>query len=108
MFFSEAIASTDNFSKNNPYPLIIMIVIFILIFYFMIFRPQQKRLKEHRKLIDSISNGDEVLTTSGFIGKIIEIKENGYVIISLNDNNRAILKKDFIAVILPKGTIKSM
>ena len=50
--------------------LILMLVVFGLIFYFMILRPQQKRTKEHKKLMDSIAKGDEVLTNGGLVGRV--------------------------------------
>lgn len=110
MYFliSEAVANTTGFNQKNSYPLIIMLLIFGFIFYFMILRPQQKRVKEHKKLIDSISKGDEVLMSSGIIGQVVNIKNNGYIILSLNNSNEIIIKRDFITAILPKGTIKSI
>lgn len=107
-FISKAIANSNSFTQKNSYPLIIMLLVFGVIFYFMIFRPQQKRVKEHKKLIDSISKGDEVLMSSGIIGKVMKIKENGYIILLLNNSNEIIIKRDFIAAVLPKGTIKSI
>ncbi|MGP1947315.1 MAG: preprotein translocase subunit YajC [Arsenophonus sp. NC-PG7-MAG3] len=108
LFISETIASTGEQPQENPYSLIIMVVVFGLIFYFMILRPQQKRAKEHKRLIDSISKGDEILTTSGLIGRVTKVSETGYVIIALNDTNDVTIKRDFIAAILPKGTMKSI
>lgn len=108
LFISNAFSASNNLSQKNSYPLIIMLVVFGLIFYFMVLRPQQKRVKEHKKLINSISKGDEILMSSGFIGRINKVKENGYVVLLLNDKNEVIIKRDFIAAILPKGTIKSI
>ena len=62
-----------------------MLVVFGLIFYFMILRPQQKRTKEHKKLMDSISKGDEVLTNGGLVGRVTKVAETGYIAIALND-----------------------
>ncbi|MFP3335789.1 preprotein translocase subunit YajC, partial [Pseudomonas sp. SIMBA_064] len=81
-------------------------VVFGLIFYFMILRPQQKRAKEHKKLMDSISKGDEVLTSGGLVGRVTKVSDTGYVAIALNDTNEVVIKRDFVAAVLPKGTIK--
>ncbi|BAC24401.1 yajC [Wigglesworthia glossinidia endosymbiont of Glossina brevipalpis] len=93
-------------SQNNPYTLLIMLLVFSIIFYFIILRPQQKRANAHKKLMLSLSNGDEVLTSSGFIGYILKITSSDYVVLKLNENNSVLIKKDFITSILPKGTIK--
>ncbi|WP_348666395.1 preprotein translocase subunit YajC [Arsenophonus symbiont of Ornithomya chloropus] len=105
-FISEAVALVDVGSQENTYSLIIMLVIFGLIFYFMILRPQQKRAKEHKKLIDSISKGDEILTTGGIIGRVIKISATGYIVLALNDTNEVTIKQDFVTAVLPKGTMK--
>ncbi|WP_250150587.1 preprotein translocase subunit YajC, partial [Escherichia coli] len=63
----------------------LMLVVFGLIFYFMILRPQQKRTKENKKLMDSIAKGDEVLTNGGLVGRVTKVAENGYIAIALND-----------------------
>ncbi len=65
-FISDAVAATGAPAQGSPMFLILMLVVFGLIFYFMILRPQQKRTKEHKKLMDSIAKGDEVLTNGGF------------------------------------------
>ena len=58
-FISDAVAATGAPAQGSPMSLILMLVVFGLIFYFMILRPQQKRTKEHKKLMDSIAKGDE-------------------------------------------------
>ncbi len=85
-----------------------MLVVFGLIFYFMILRPQQKRAKEHKKLMDSISKGDEVLTNGGLVGRVTKVSDTGYVAIELNENNEVVIKRDFVAAVLPKGTMKAL
>ena len=56
------------------------LIIFILVFYFLLIRPQTKRVKEHRKLMESLNKDDEIVTTGGIMGKIIDIKENNIVL----------------------------
>lgn len=108
LFISNAMASIDNSTQNNPYSLIIMLVIFGFIFYLMILRPQQKKAKEHKKLMDSISKGDEVQTTSGLIGRVIKITKTGYLVILLNEKTEVLVKREFVSNILPKGTMKAL
>ena len=86
-----------------------MLVIFGRIFYFMIFRPQSKRVKEHKNLMGSLSKGDEVLTSGGILGKIAKIsEESDYVLLTINETSEITIKKDYIAAVLPKGSIKSL
>lgn len=110
MFMSNAYAAdAPAAGAGGTMELVIMLVIFGLIFYFMIFRPQSKRVKEHKSLMSSLSKGDEVLTSGGILGKIAKISdENDYVLLALNDTNEITIKKDYIAAVLPKGSIKSL
>ncbi|QYJ79980.1 preprotein translocase subunit YajC [Shewanella acanthi] len=111
MFISNAYAAdaATSAQQGGTMELIFMLVIFGLIFYFMIFRPQSKRVKEHKSLMSSLSKGDEVLTSGGILGKIAKISdENDYVLLSLNDTTQITIKKDYIAAVLPKGSIQSL
>ncbi|MDT9587217.1 MAG: preprotein translocase subunit YajC [Candidatus Arsenophonus melophagi] len=108
LFISEVAASVSSSAPGNQYSLIIMLVIFGLIFYFIILRPQQKRAKEHKKLMDSIAKGDEILTVGGLIGRVTKVFETGYIIVALNENNEVTIKRDFVTAVLPKGTMQSI
>lgn len=107
-FFTSDAVATAAPSQSSPYSLVIMLVVFGLIFYFMILRPQQKRAKEHKKLMDSIAKGDEVLTTGGLVGRVTKVAETGYVSIALNDTTEVVVKRDFVAAVLPKGSMKAL
>ncbi|QCI22017.1 preprotein translocase subunit YajC [Buchnera aphidicola] len=107
-FIQNANAVINDSSEGNSYSLIFMLIIFLLIFYFMLFRPQQKKDKEHKNIINSLVQGDEVITTSGLLGKISKITSNGYVLLKLNETTEVFIKRDFIASSLPKGTLKSL
>ena len=109
LFISNAHAAAEGGAEQGSFSFIFMMVIFAGIFYFMIYRPQAKRTKNHRNLMDNIGKGDEVLTSGGLIGKVVNIKaDNDYVKIELNENNTITIKKDFISAVLPKGTLKSI
>ncbi|ABE54688.1 protein translocase subunit yajC [Shewanella denitrificans OS217] len=89
--------------------MIFMLAIFGLIFYFMIFRPQSKRVKEHKNLMSSLGKGDEVLTSGGILGKIAKINDDSdYVLLSINETAQITIKKDYITAVLPKGSIQSL
>ncbi|AJA43972.1 preprotein translocase subunit YajC [Frischella perrara] len=108
-FISNAYANTgDTLALDNNLTTFIMLGVFLLFFYFIIFRPQQKRAKAHRELMSSISKGDEVLTNGGLIGRVAKVSENGYLSIQLNDTTEVVIKRDFVTSVLPKGTMKSL
>ncbi|WP_372873379.1 preprotein translocase subunit YajC [Shewanella sp.] len=111
MFISNAYANAAAGAPQGggTMELVIMLGLFGLIFYFMIFRPQSKRVKEHKNLMSSLSKGDEVLTSGGILGKIAKISEDSdYVVLALNDSTNITIKKDYIAAVLPKGSIQSL
>ena len=84
-----------------------MILTFFLFIYFVTIRPQQKRQKEHQNLVDALEKGDEVMTSSGLVGRVESIKDR-FVSIKLNENVSINMQKEFISSKLPKGTINSI
>jgi preprotein translocase subunit YajC len=101
--------AADTAPAGGGFEMLIMLGMFALIFYFMIYRPQAKRVKEHKNLMASMGKGDEVLTSGGLVGKITKIAEdNDYISVELNTNNEIVIKKDFVTAVLPKGTLKSL
>jgi len=84
--------------------LLIMVGLFFVIMYFMIIRPQNKRVKEHNKLIDSLSNGTEVVVSNGIMGKIIKMKDDVVELEVANDVSIKV-RKSSITTVLPKGSI---
>lgn len=94
-------------SQGSFLTLLPTLIIFILIFYFLLIRPQSKRTKEHQKLIQSIANDDEVMTTGGIAGKIVEINDN-FIVLRVAKDVDMTFQKNAIAAVLPKGTLKSL
>lgn len=86
---------------------VVMIAGFLLIFYFMLIRPQTKRAKEHQSLIASIAKEDEVITAGGILGKVIKVSEQ-FVIISISEGTEIVVQKQAISGVLPKGTLKAI
>ncbi len=82
-----------------------MVILFV-IFYFLLIRPQQKKAKEHRKMVEELSKGDEAVTTGGILGKIRKVGEN-FVDIEVADGVTLTVQKGQIAQLMPKGTLKS-
>ncbi|WP_267256778.1 preprotein translocase subunit YajC [Coxiella endosymbiont of Ornithodoros maritimus] len=79
-------------------------LLLILVFYFLLIRPQTKRAKEHRQLLERISLGDEVVTTGGVVARISRLKDN-FVVLEISKGTEITVQKASIASVLPKGTI---
>ena len=111
LFISNAYAQTTSAGgqPGGGLDMIIMLVAFGLIFYFLIYRPQAKRVKEHRNLMSALGKGDEILTQGGIVGRISKIAEDkDFVVIALNDTTEVTVQKAAISAVLPKGTLKSL
>jgi len=91
---------------GGGFEIFIMIGIFFAIMYFMIIRPQQKRSKDHQKLIGSLSKGDEVVTSGGMLGKILKIGDNS-ITLEISEGVAIKLQKHSISSVLPKGTLRN-
>ncbi len=87
--------------------LIVMTGIFVFFMYFMVWRPQNKRMKDQRNLIQSIEKGDELVTSGGLLGKVVAMHDQ-YIVLSLANNVDVTLQKSAIASAVPKGTLKSL
>ena len=83
------------------------LIVLVAVFYFFILRPQSKRAKEHRAMIEALQRGDEVVTGGGELGRISKVFEQ-YVGVELAENIEVTVQKSSIQAVLPKGTIKSI
>jgi len=110
MFISSAFAQTapaaaaggDIMSSvTSMLPLVLMFVVL----YFVMIRPQMKRQKEHRAMIDALAKGDEVVTAGGFLGKVSKLGE-AYVGVELATGVEVQMQRSAVVQVLPKGTIK--
>jgi preprotein translocase subunit YajC len=84
-------------------PLILMFVVM----YFLMIRPQQKRQKELKAMMDALAKGDEVATAGGVLGRVAKVNET-YVTIEVAPNTEIVVQKSAITTLLPKGTLKSL
>jgi preprotein translocase subunit YajC len=84
---------------------LIMMGVFVVIFYFLLIRPQQKKQKEHQAMLSKIAAGDEVVTAGGILGKVIEVGDN-FLTIEIADNVRIKVQRFQVTSLVPKGTLK--
>jgi len=81
-------------------------ILLIGVMYFLMIRPQMKRAKEHKGMLEKLSRGDEVLTNGGIAGTVTDIGDS-FITVEIADNVRIRVQKGAIANVLPKGTLKS-
>lgn len=93
-------------AQGDPTQTVIFFGIMIALFYFMLIRPQMKRAKEQKKMIDALQKGDEVITTGGVLGKITKVSDQ-YISLEIADNVVIQVQKATVQTLLPKGTMKS-
>jgi len=108
-FISDALAQTApaaNAGAGNIFQAMLPFIVLFVIFYFLLIRPQSKRAKEHRKLVEALSKGDEVVTNGGLLGKVTDVSEQ-YLTVELAEGVQVKLQKQSVSTVLPKGTIKS-
>ena len=108
LFISPAYAEGAAASAAGPGGFAFILIIgMMVIFYFFLIRPQNKRMKEHKALVEALSKGDEVVTTGGILGKITKVTDD-YVVIEIANNMEIKIQRQSVQSTLPKGTIKGI
>jgi len=102
---SSAYAQSAPAGQPNTFISLLPMVLIIVVFYFLLIRPQQKRAKEHRAMVSALSAGDEVATQGGILGKVTEVNEQ-FVGVEIADGVQVKVQRHTIAQVLPKGTLK--
>ncbi|MDY0013554.1 MAG: preprotein translocase subunit YajC [Rhodocyclaceae bacterium] len=102
--YAQTAASSD--PTGGLMGLLPMVAMFALLWFLMI-RPQMRKAKEHKALVESLAKGDEVITQGGIAGKIAEVGET-YLLVEVADGVRVKLQKQAVGTVLPKGSLKSL
>ncbi|MCB1958535.1 MAG: preprotein translocase subunit YajC [Rhodocyclaceae bacterium] len=109
MLISNAYAQAAEGAAQDPtgglVQLLPMILMFVVIWFLMI-RPQMKRAKEHKAMVEALAKGDEVITQGGMAGRITDIGEQ-FVQVEVADKVQILIQRQAVATVLPKGTLKS-
>ena len=106
MLISEAWAQASMPGGADLWSMMPIILMFIVL-YFMMIRPQMKRAKEMKAMIDSLQKGDEVVAAGGVVGKISKISDS-YITLQVADNVEIRVQRPAVQLVLPKGTIKGI
>ncbi len=112
-FISDALAQTAPAAQGGEgaWTSIIFMVLIFVVFYFLLIRPQVKRQKEHKAMVDALNKGDEVMTAGGIIGKITELTDQYITLQVASVDGKPIelsLQRSAVQTLLPKGTMKSL
>ena len=83
------------------------IILMFVVLYCVMIRPQMKRAKEHKTMVEALQKGDEVVAAGGVLGKISKINEN-YITLQVAGNVEIQVQRSAVQLLLPKGTIKSI
>jgi preprotein translocase subunit YajC len=102
---SPAYAQAASAPAGAGFGQIIILVVFVAIFYFMLIRPQQKRMKEQQGMLSKLANGDEVVTSGGILGRITEVGES-FITLEVANGVRIHVQRAQISQLMPKGTLK--
>jgi preprotein translocase subunit YajC len=107
MFISNAYAQATAGAEGNGIMQFLPLVLMFVVLYFVMIRPQMKRQKEVKNMIEALAVGDEVITAGGLMGKVTALKD-AYVTVELNPGTEVKMQKNAVTGVLPKGTIKAI
>ena len=107
-FISDALAQGEPAAAaGDPFLALLPLVLFAVVFYFLLIRPQAKRQKEHRKMVESLTKGDEIVTMGGIAGRITDLGDN-FALVEIADGVAVKIRRVAVESVLPKGTLKEL
>ena len=104
MFVSPAFAQAAGAapSAGAAFAQFLPIILIFVIFYFLLIRPQQKKMKDHRAMVDALRRGDQVITSGGIVGKVSKVQEDGFVEVEIADGVKVKVVKHTISQVVNK------
>jgi len=107
VFISSAYAQASGSSPGGDIMTFLPMIVIVVVFYFLLIRPQQKRAKETKAMLEALQKGDEVVTAGGIVGKISKLSDS-YADVEIASNVQVTVQRSAISLVLPKGTLKSL
>ncbi len=107
MFISNAYAQAAGAAPESSMMSFLPLLLMFVVLYFVMIRPQMKRQKEQKAMIDALAKGDEVVTAGGIVGKVNKVTD-AFVTIEVSNGTEMHIQKNAVTTLLPKGTIKSI
>jgi preprotein translocase subunit YajC len=105
-FISDATAATPQ-GQTDPLMSFLPLVFIFIVFYFLLIRPQTKKAKEQKLMVEALSKGDEVVTNGGMLGRITKVGDN-FIELEVADQVSVKVQRQAVANVMPKGTIKGL
>ncbi|MGZ8155645.1 MAG: preprotein translocase subunit YajC [Burkholderiales bacterium] len=106
MLIGDAWAQAAGGAAGGGFESIFLIVAMFAVLYFLMIRPQMKRAKEHKAMVEGLQKGDEVVTAGGVLGRITKVGDS-YVSVEIANNVEIQVQRGAVQTVLPKGTIKA-
>lgn len=107
MFISNAYAQAAAAGPESSLMSFLPIIIMFAVLYFLMIRPQMKRQKEQKTMIEALAKGDEVIAAGGLVGKVTKVGD-AYVTLEVANGTEIVVQKGAVATLLPKGTVKEL
>lgn len=107
MFISNAYAQAAAAGPESSLMSFLPIILMFVVLYFLMIRPQMKRQKEQKAMMEALSKGDEVVTAGGVLGKVTKVTD-AYVSLEVANGTEIVVQKAAVSTLLPKGTIKAL
>ena len=103
--FAYAQTATSGGGQGLLIQLLPLILIFV-VFYFLLIRPQQKRVKQHKEMVNSLKVGSSVITSGGIVAKVIKLNDEMFITVNISNNVDVKLKRDTIVELLDSNNQK--
>ena len=110
MFISNAYAQSSplgGLGLDGNLTSFLPIILMFVVLYFLMIRPQMKRQKEQKAMMDELAKNDEVVTAGGMLGKVTKVTD-AYITLEIANGTEVVVQKGSVTMLLPKGTIKSL
>jgi preprotein translocase subunit YajC len=105
-FISDALAAAPQ-GQGDPLLSFLPLIFIFVVFYFLLIRPQAKKAKEHKQMVEALSKGDEVVTNGGLLGRISKVGDN-FIELDIAEGITVKVQRQAVANLMPKGTIKGL
>ncbi len=107
MFISNAYAQSVFGGADGGLMSFLPIILMFVVLYFLMIRPQMKRQKEQKAMMEALGKGDEVVTAGGMLGRITKVTD-AYITLEIGNGTEVVVQKAAVSTLLPKGTIKAL
>jgi preprotein translocase subunit YajC len=109
-FISDALAEAPAAGASagaDPFISLLPLVLFAVVFYFLLIRPQSKRQKEHKRMVEALAKGDEVVTMGGIAGRVADMGDN-FIMVEVADGVQLKVRRAAVESVMPKGSLKDL